>query len=65
MTNDEIPSSDILAWFDIYFVEPLQKATIAMEDDVEDFNDDNIGRKMNRQVSLKELSLPRVRLKYD
>jgi hypothetical protein len=46
-------------------VEPLQKATIAMEDDVEDFNDDNIGRKMNRQVSLKELSLPRVRLKYD
>ncbi len=65
MTNDEIPSSDILTWFDIYFVEPLQKATIAMEDDVEDFNDDNIGRKMNRQVSLKELSLPRVRLKYD
>ncbi len=65
MTNDEIPSSDILAWFDIYFVEPLQKATIAMEDNVEDFNDDNIGRKMNRQVSLKELSLPRVRLKYD
>jgi len=34
------------------------------EDDVKDFNDDNIGMKMNKQV-LEKLSPPKARLNYD
>ncbi len=65
MTNDEIPSSDILARLDICSMEPLQTTIVDREDDVEDFNDGDIGIEMNRQVSLEELSPLRVRLNYD
>lgn len=53
MTGDEIPSSDILTWPDICSIEPLQMAIVAREDDVKDFNDDNIGMEMNTQVPLE------------
>jgi hypothetical protein len=65
MTNNEIPSSDILARLDIYSMEPLQTTIVDREDDVEDFNDDDLGIEMNRQVSLEELSPLRTRLNYD
>jgi hypothetical protein len=65
MTNDEIPSSDILARLDICSMEPLQMTIVDREDDVEDFNDGDIGIEMNRQVFLEELSPLKVRLNYD
>jgi hypothetical protein len=40
-------------------------AIVPREDDVEDFNDDDIGMEMNTQVLLEELSPPRARLNYD
>jgi hypothetical protein len=40
-------------------------AIVAREDDVEDFNDDDIGTKMNTQVPLEELRPLRARLNYD
>jgi hypothetical protein len=43
MVDDEIPFNDISARPDICFTEPLQMATVAREDDVEDVNDDDIG----------------------
>jgi hypothetical protein len=48
MTNDEIPSNDILTLTNICLTEPSQMTTIAKEDNVKDFNDDNIGTEMNR-----------------
>jgi len=39
--------------------------TTIREDDVKDFNDDNIGMKMNRQVLLEKLSPSKARLNYD
>jgi len=65
MANNEIPPSDILARLDICSTEPLQMAIVDKEDDVEDFNDDDIDIEMNRQVSLKKLSPLRARLNYD
>jgi hypothetical protein len=65
MPNNEIPSSDILAQLDICCMEPLQTAIVDKEDDVEDFNDDDIDIEMNRQVSLEKLSPLRARLNYD
>jgi hypothetical protein len=53
MTNDEIPSSDISAWLNICPLEPSQMATIAKEDDVKDFNDDDISTKMKDKFLLK------------
>jgi hypothetical protein len=46
-------------------MEPLQMAIVDKEDDVEDFNDDDIDIEMNRQVSLEKLSPLRARLNYD
>ncbi len=46
-------------------MEPLQTAIVDKEDDVEDFNDDDIDIEMNRQVSLEKLSPLRARLNYD
>ncbi len=57
-----MPSNDISAQSDIYYVEPSQIALTIGEDDVKDINDDNIGTKMNIQVFLEELSPPRARL---
>ncbi len=65
MANNEIPPSDILARLDICSMEPLQMAIVDKEDDVEDFNDDDIDIEMNRQVSLEKLSPLRARLNYD
>jgi hypothetical protein len=65
MANNEIPSSDILARLDICSMEPLQMTIVDKEDDVEDFNDDDIDIEMNKQVSLEELSPLRARLNYD
>jgi hypothetical protein len=65
MIDNEIPSNNVLAWHDIYFVEPSQIAIAIKEDDIKDVNDDDIGTKMNKQVPLKELRPPRARLNYD
>jgi hypothetical protein len=48
MIDNEIPSNNILARPDIYYVEPSQIAIAAKEDNVEDVNDDIIGTKMNK-----------------
>jgi hypothetical protein len=37
-------------------MELSQTTTIVREDDVKDFNDDDIGTKMNKQVLLEDLS---------
>ncbi len=65
MIDDEHLSSDISTRLDISFVEPSQITTITREDNVKDFNDDDIGTKMNKQVPLKNLSPPKVKLNYD
>ncbi len=64
MIDDEHLSSDILATLDISFVEPSQTTTTTKEDDVEDFNDDNIDTKMNKQVPFEYLSPLLARLNY-
>ncbi len=56
MTNHEQLYSDILAWPNISSMELSQTTTIVREDDVKDFNDDDIGTKMNKQVLLEDLS---------
>jgi hypothetical protein len=65
MTNNEMPSSDVSTWPDIYFVEALQIAIAIKEDNVKDVNDDNIFMEMNRQVLMEELSPPRAKLNYN
>jgi hypothetical protein len=65
MIDNEIPSNNILAWHDIYYVEPLQITIATREDNVKDVNDDDISMKMNKQVPLEELCPPRARLNYD
>jgi hypothetical protein len=47
MIDNEIPSSDISTWLDIYSLKPSQMAIVAREDDLKDFNDDDIGTEMN------------------
>ncbi len=42
MINDEQPSNDILARFNISSMELSQMATTAREDNIKAFNDDNI-----------------------
>jgi hypothetical protein len=52
MINNEQPSNDILARLNISFMELSQMATIAGEDNIKDFNDDDINMEMNKQVPL-------------
>jgi hypothetical protein len=65
MIDDEQPSNDILAWLDISFTKLLQMTTATKEDNVKDFNDDNIGMEMNKQVPFEYLSPTSARLNYD
>jgi hypothetical protein len=65
MTNDEHPSTDISTQLDISSTKPSQMATIVSEDNVKDFNDDDIGMKMNKQVPLDNLSPPKIGFNYD
>jgi hypothetical protein len=65
MTNYEHPSNDISTQLDISSMEPSQTTITVREDDVKDFNDDDIGTKMNKQVPLDDLSPPKVRLNYN
>ncbi len=39
--------------------------TITMEDDVKDFNDDDVDTTMNKQVPIEDLSPIKARLNYD
>jgi hypothetical protein len=65
MIDDEQPSNDILAQFDISSTKLSQMATIAREDDVKDCNDDDIGMEMNKQVPLDNLSSAKIKLNND
>jgi hypothetical protein len=40
-------------------------AIVAMEDNVKDVNDDDIGMGMNKQVPIENLSLTKARLNYN
>jgi hypothetical protein len=65
MINNEIPSNDISTQPNIFSTKPLQTTTIVREDDVKDVNYDNIGRKMNKQIPLEDLSSPKAKLNYN
>lgn len=63
--DDEQPSNDILTWLDISFTKLSQMTTATKEDNVKDFNDDDIGMEMNKQVPLEDLNPTSARLNYD
>jgi hypothetical protein len=65
LIDDEHPSCDILTWLEISFTKPSQIVTVAKEDNVKDFNDDDTGMEMNKQVPFKDLSPKKTRLNYD
>ncbi len=65
LIDDEHPSCDILTWLEISFTKPSQITTIAKEDNVKDFNDDDTGMEKNKQVPFKDLSPKKTRLNYD
>jgi hypothetical protein len=65
MIHDEHPFNDISTWLHISSTESSHIATITRKDDVEDFNDDDIGMEMNKQVLLEDLSLIKFRLNYN
>ncbi len=44
---------------------PLQSPTIGREGDVEDVDDDDIGKEMNKQVPFEDLNPIKVRLNYN
>jgi hypothetical protein len=65
MTDDKQLSNDISARLDISSIESLHKTIATRDDDVKDFNDDDIGTKMNKQVPLEDLSPTKARLNDD
>jgi len=46
-------------------VEPLQSPTTRRQGDVKDVDDDDIGKKMNKQVPFKDFSPIKARLNYN
>lgn len=65
MVNKEQCFNDVLTWPNICFVEPLQSPTTRRQGDVKDVNDDNISKKMNKQVPFENFSPVKARLNYD
>jgi len=65
MTDDKQLSNDISTRFDISSIESLHKTIATRDNDVKDFNDDDIGTKMNKQVPLEDLSPTKARLNDD
>jgi hypothetical protein len=65
MTDDKQLSNDISARLDISSIESSHKTIATRDDDVKDFNDDDIGTKMNKQVPLEDLSPTKARLNDD
>ncbi len=65
MINNEQPSSDILAWLDICSMKLSQTAIVTREDNVEDVNDDDIGKGMNKQVPIENMSPIKAKLNYN
>ncbi len=62
MIDDEQPSNDISAQLDVSFIELSQTTTAIKEDNVKDFNDDDIGMNMNKQVHFEDMNLVKVKL---
>jgi len=65
MINDKQLSNDISARLDISFIESSHKTIATRDKDVKDFNDDDIGTKMNKQIPFEDLNPTKARLNYD
>jgi hypothetical protein len=65
MIDDKQLSNDISTRLDISSIESSHKTIAIRDKDVKDFNDDDIGTKMNKQIPLEGLSPTKARLNYD